>query len=93
MKVILEKREKDGCRLGYNEQYINVYLESGQAGDLMEVIGTKENLKLKNVGTVSFMSRKIDSSVTLGMTLIVNISRGGYYPPVQGGGLLPPFKF
>ena len=46
MNVLLEKREKDGCRLGYNEQYINVYLGSGQAGDLIEVIGTEENLKL-----------------------------------------------
>ena len=26
MNVILEKREKDGFRLGYNEQYINVYI-------------------------------------------------------------------
>lgn len=46
MKVILEKREKDGCRLGYNEQYINVYLDNGQAGDIVEVIGTKDNLKI-----------------------------------------------
>ena len=31
MNVLLEKREKDGCRLGYNEQYINVYLTNGKA--------------------------------------------------------------
>ena len=46
MKVILEKRQKDGFRLGYNEQYINVYLESGQAGELVEVIGNERNLKI-----------------------------------------------
>lgn len=46
MNVLLEKREKDGCRLGYNEQYINVYLKEGNAGDLVKIIGTTENLKL-----------------------------------------------
>lgn len=46
MNVLLEKREKDGCRLGYNEQYINVYLKEGNAGDLVKTIGTTENLKL-----------------------------------------------
>lgn len=46
MNVLLEKREKDGCRLGYNEQYINVYLKEGNAGDLVKTIGTIENLKL-----------------------------------------------
>lgn len=46
MRVILEKRQKDGYRLGYNEQYINVYLPEGKAGELIEVIGTVDNLKL-----------------------------------------------
>ena len=46
MKVILEKREKDGCRLGYNEQYVNVYVEDGKPGDLVEVIGNEKNLKI-----------------------------------------------
>lgn len=47
MKVILERREKDGFKLGYNEQYVSVLVHGKAAGDVVEVVGTKENLGIK----------------------------------------------
>jgi len=44
MRIILEKREKDGYRMGYNEQYVSVLISGKEAGDVVEVVGTKENL-------------------------------------------------
>ena len=48
MKVILERREKDGYRMGYNEQYVSVMVFGKDAGDVVEVVGTEENLEIKN---------------------------------------------
>jgi len=48
MKVILEKREKNGYRMGYNEQYISVLVPGKEAGDVAEVVGTVDNLDIKD---------------------------------------------
>ena len=44
MRVILERREKDGYRLGYNDQYVSVLISGKEPGDVVEAVGTKENL-------------------------------------------------
>lgn len=46
MDVILEKREKNGRRIGYNRQYVEVASESGKAGECVIIKGTEESLGL-----------------------------------------------
>ena len=46
MKVILEHREKDGFKIGHNEQYVDVLVDADDK-DVVEVVGTIENLQIR----------------------------------------------
>jgi threonylcarbamoyladenosine tRNA methylthiotransferase MtaB len=46
MEVILERKERNGYRQGYNEQYVDVFIKKGNAGDFIKLIGDKENLQI-----------------------------------------------
>lgn len=46
MEVILEKKEQNGYKQGYNEQYVSVFIKKGKATDFIKVVGDKENLQI-----------------------------------------------